>query len=300
VVFHTDQGGEYTGGLFAAACQGAGVTQWMGRTGSAPDNATAESFDSTVESELLRESSSAPASRPAEPWRPGATGTTRSAVTPSTAHAVPIDYERVHAHGAQPEAAARPAGPGMRRAASGPPPASEVAPRSLRDRLRPAPDPAASAAPRQADSTDRPRPAPAGTRRPRRDHEGSTKPLFAVSTVPGDCRVTPASRCRVWRCTAEAGEPDSRGRRQRPTSTARRYSLPGRPDPRSRGSSLTPPPCQKARRTEPTCRRHHLPPGPTRPAQPRLGSKAPRLAAPTSCSSARRGSTRPTLICARR
>ncbi len=55
VVFHTDQGGEYTGELFAAACRSAGVTQSMGRTGSALDNAVAESFNSTIEFELLRD-----------------------------------------------------------------------------------------------------------------------------------------------------------------------------------------------------------------------------------------------------
>jgi transposase InsO family protein len=54
VVFHTDQGGEYTGGLFAEACRRAEVTQSMGRTGSALDNAVAESFNSTLEFELLR------------------------------------------------------------------------------------------------------------------------------------------------------------------------------------------------------------------------------------------------------
>ena len=54
VVFHTDQGGEYTGGLFATACTRAGITQSMGRTGSALDNAVAESFNSTLEFELLR------------------------------------------------------------------------------------------------------------------------------------------------------------------------------------------------------------------------------------------------------
>jgi transposase InsO family protein len=56
VIFHSDQGGEYTGELFAAACRTAGVTQSMGRTGSALDNAAAESFNSTVEWELLRNS----------------------------------------------------------------------------------------------------------------------------------------------------------------------------------------------------------------------------------------------------
>jgi putative transposase len=55
VIFHTDQGGEYTGQLFADACHSAGVTQSMGRTGSALDNAVAESFNSTLEWELLRD-----------------------------------------------------------------------------------------------------------------------------------------------------------------------------------------------------------------------------------------------------
>lgn len=55
VIFHTDQGGEYTGGLFATACTRAGITQSMGRTGSALDNAAAESFNSTLEFELLRD-----------------------------------------------------------------------------------------------------------------------------------------------------------------------------------------------------------------------------------------------------
>jgi putative transposase len=55
VIFHTDQGGEYTGELFTQACRDAGVTQSMGRTGSALDNAVAESFNSTLEWELLRD-----------------------------------------------------------------------------------------------------------------------------------------------------------------------------------------------------------------------------------------------------
>ena len=53
VIFHTDQGSEYTGGVFAQACAEAGVAQSMGRTGSALDNAVAESFNSTLEFELL-------------------------------------------------------------------------------------------------------------------------------------------------------------------------------------------------------------------------------------------------------
>ena len=53
VVFHSDKGGEYTGDLFARACQALGVTQSMGRVGSALDNAAAESWNSTLEHELL-------------------------------------------------------------------------------------------------------------------------------------------------------------------------------------------------------------------------------------------------------
>src|SRR6478736_4367817 len=52
VVFHSDQGGEYTGDLFRRACRAAGVRQSMGRTGSL-DNAVTESFNSTLEFELL-------------------------------------------------------------------------------------------------------------------------------------------------------------------------------------------------------------------------------------------------------
>lgn len=53
VIYHTDKGGEYVGDLFAGACDALGVTQSMGRVGSALDNAAAESFNSTLEFELL-------------------------------------------------------------------------------------------------------------------------------------------------------------------------------------------------------------------------------------------------------
>ena len=53
VVFHTDKGGEYVGDLFARACRTLKVTQSMGRVGSALDNAAAESWNSTLEHELL-------------------------------------------------------------------------------------------------------------------------------------------------------------------------------------------------------------------------------------------------------
>jgi transposase InsO family protein len=53
VIFHTDKGGEYTGDIFAETCDALGVVQSMGRVGSALDNAPAESFNSTLEWELL-------------------------------------------------------------------------------------------------------------------------------------------------------------------------------------------------------------------------------------------------------
>jgi len=43
VIFHTDQGSEYTAGLFRAACRRLSVSQSMGRPGPALDNAVIES-----------------------------------------------------------------------------------------------------------------------------------------------------------------------------------------------------------------------------------------------------------------
>jgi putative transposase len=54
VIFHSDQGGEYTGHRFREACQRLGIRQSMGRPGSALDNAVIESWHSTVEFELRR------------------------------------------------------------------------------------------------------------------------------------------------------------------------------------------------------------------------------------------------------
>lgn len=53
VIFHSDKGGEYHGHVFVAACESLGVVRSMGRVGSALDNAVAESFNSTLEWELL-------------------------------------------------------------------------------------------------------------------------------------------------------------------------------------------------------------------------------------------------------
>lgn len=52
VVFHTDQGGEFSGGELARVCAAAGIVASMGRTGSALDNAVSEAFHSTLEFEL--------------------------------------------------------------------------------------------------------------------------------------------------------------------------------------------------------------------------------------------------------
>jgi transposase InsO family protein len=52
VVFHTDQGSEYTARSFRQACERLGIAQSMGRPGSALDNAVIESWHSTLEFEL--------------------------------------------------------------------------------------------------------------------------------------------------------------------------------------------------------------------------------------------------------
>jgi hypothetical protein len=52
VVFHTDQGSEYTARSFRQACQRLGIAQSMGRPGSALDNTVIESWHSTLEFEL--------------------------------------------------------------------------------------------------------------------------------------------------------------------------------------------------------------------------------------------------------
>jgi len=52
VVFHTDQGSEYTAGMVRSACGRLGIRQSMGRPGSALDNAVIESWHSTLEFEL--------------------------------------------------------------------------------------------------------------------------------------------------------------------------------------------------------------------------------------------------------
>ncbi len=52
VVFHSDQGSEYTARAFRQACERLGICQSMGRPGPALDNAVIESWHSTLEWEL--------------------------------------------------------------------------------------------------------------------------------------------------------------------------------------------------------------------------------------------------------
>lgn len=53
VVFHTDQGSEYNNDAMDGLCGRPGIVQSTGRVGSALDNAAAESFNSTLEWEVL-------------------------------------------------------------------------------------------------------------------------------------------------------------------------------------------------------------------------------------------------------
>jgi putative transposase len=106
VIFHTDQGGEYTGKLFAAACARAGVTQSMGRTGSALDNAAAESFNSTLQFELFDRHhfhTRAQARRAAASWIDAYNRTRRHSTCGMLA---PIAYELAHIQQPQREPAA--------------------------------------------------------------------------------------------------------------------------------------------------------------------------------------------------
>jgi len=53
LVFHTDQGSEYNNDAVAKLCGRLGIRQSTGRVASALDNAVAESFNSTLEWEVL-------------------------------------------------------------------------------------------------------------------------------------------------------------------------------------------------------------------------------------------------------
>jgi len=53
VIFHSDRGSTYTANDFTTLCETLDITQSMGRVGSCFDNATAGSFFSTLEHEVL-------------------------------------------------------------------------------------------------------------------------------------------------------------------------------------------------------------------------------------------------------
>ncbi len=53
VIHHSDQGCQYTSIAFGRRCQGAGVRPSMGSVGDCYDNAMCESFNATLECELL-------------------------------------------------------------------------------------------------------------------------------------------------------------------------------------------------------------------------------------------------------
>jgi putative transposase len=57
LVHHSDRGTQYTSLAFGRRCREAGIVQSMGSTGDAYDNAMAESFFATLETELLDRSS---------------------------------------------------------------------------------------------------------------------------------------------------------------------------------------------------------------------------------------------------
>jgi transposase InsO family protein len=84
VILHTDQGSEeYTAGLVRQACQRLGVSQSMGRPGSALDNAVIESWHSTLEFELRSVwSTSPPGQRPGPGSPHGSRTTTGTGGTP--------------------------------------------------------------------------------------------------------------------------------------------------------------------------------------------------------------------------
>ena len=116
--------------LFAQACARAGVTQSMGRTGSALDNAVAESFNSTLEFELLRGNrftTREQARRAVAGWIEEYNTVRRHSTNQMLS---PVDYERASA--ARPQARDQPertAAPAMRRRA-----VVADAPRRLRGR----------------------------------------------------------------------------------------------------------------------------------------------------------------------
>lgn len=106
VLFHSDRGSEYTAELYRQACDRLGITQSMGRVGSALDNAACESFFSTLEHELLsrrRFETQAGARKEVARWIDRYNRVRRHS---SCEMRSPVDYEAILAARAVPEAQA--------------------------------------------------------------------------------------------------------------------------------------------------------------------------------------------------
>jgi putative transposase len=106
VIFHSDRGSEYSAELYAKACRKLGVTQSMGRVGSALDNAAAEAFNSIIKVEYIhrhRFRTRAEARLKIATWIVDFYNVRRrhSACDGMS----PIDYERLMAEARRPEAA---------------------------------------------------------------------------------------------------------------------------------------------------------------------------------------------------
>ena len=81
VIFHTDQGSEYTATRFRQACARLSISQSMGRPGSALDNAVIESWHSTLEFELRSRERFATKAEDGPRSQPGSRNTTTTAGT---------------------------------------------------------------------------------------------------------------------------------------------------------------------------------------------------------------------------
>ena len=106
VIMHTDQGSEYTAKIFRAACDRMGITQSMGRVGSALDNAVIEAWHSTLEWELRsqqRFATKAAARARVAAWIDDYNRDRKhSSLTSSGGMRSPIDYEHSLRNTAQP------------------------------------------------------------------------------------------------------------------------------------------------------------------------------------------------------
>ncbi len=97
VIFHTDRGPQYGAGTFSDICDRLGITQSMGRPGSALDNAAAEAFFATLQKELLcrrHYQTRAEARRDVAAWIDGWYNPRRRHSTLDMMS--PIDYENTH------------------------------------------------------------------------------------------------------------------------------------------------------------------------------------------------------------